>query len=182
LKIKNKTIKFNVSEMKKVAIIFIPVIFFLFVNFNTNDEIGAPVKKESQLVGFWKMVPLSKKGINKINPWPLPYQWFYFDADGKIYSMMLSENKEYTTKELKEIFNLLPKTKTPNYLLEQGFVMIDNPEMKGYVEIWGTNIFAKDIEGLAKKGDLIMTLDESNDKSIVTGNVVYYRLLRKLNN
>jgi hypothetical protein len=126
------------------------------------------------------MIELPKKDLNKINPWPLPYQWFYFDGNGKVYSMMASENKEYSVKELKEIFSLLPKEKTPNYVLSGQFLLIDNPEINGYLEIWGINLFAQDIKGLAKKGDLIMTLDESRKKEQVTGNVVYYRLLRPI--
>lgn len=147
---------------------------------NEESSAGGPITKKSQLVGYWKMIELPKKEMNKTNPWPLPYQWFYFDTNGKVYSMMASENKEYTLKELKDIFSLLPNNKTPNFSIEGQFVIIDNPERKGYLEIWGANIFAQDIEGLANKGDLIMTLDESNKKNQITGNVVYYRLLRPI--
>lgn len=167
--------------MKLKTTTLLMILFLCISAFSQKNEqsaVGGPITKKSQLNGCWKMIELPKKDMNKSNPWPLPYQWFYFDANGKVYSMMASEDKEYTSKELKDIFSLLPKNKTPNYTLEGDFVIIDNAESKEYLEIWGTNIFAQDIDGLAKEGDLLMTLDESNKKNRITGNVVYYRLLR----
>lgn len=139
-----------------------------------SDAGGSATSKE--LVGFWKMIPLPNKAVNKVNPWPMAYQWFQFTENGKLYSMMLSDSKEYSTSELTTIFKTLPKDKTPNYILQGQFVIIDNPTIKNYKEIWGTNIFAKDIEGVAKAGDLIMTLDDGTR----TGKVIYYRLLRRI--
>lgn len=141
----------------------------------TKSDAGNPATAK-ELVGFWKMIPLPNKAINKVNPWPLANQWFQFTKDGKIYSMMLSENKAYSANKLAAIFKVLPKERTPNYKLQGPFVMIDNPGIKNYKELWGTNIFGKDISGLAKKGDLIMTLDDGTQ----TGKVIYYRLLRRV--
>lgn len=140
---------------------------------SSNSDAGGPPTKQ-QLIGFWKMVEFPKKELNQVNPWPLPYQWFAFYEDGKVYSMMTSQGSNYTAEDLDEIFKTLPNSKTPNYKLQGQFVTIDNPEIKNYQELWGVNLFAKDIEGLAKKGDLIMTLDDGK------GNVVYYRLLRRV--
>lgn len=140
-----------------------------------KSDAGGPATLK-ELVGFWKMVSLPNKIINKVNPWPFANQWFWFTENGKVYSMMLSDNKGYSSNELANIFKVLPKDKTPNYKLDGQFLIIDNPGIKNYKEIWGTNIFAKDIEGIAKTGDLIMTLDDGTQ----TGKVIYYRLLRKM--
>jgi hypothetical protein len=155
-------------------------LLFFFLSFcaisqekSKSDAGGPPTLKE--LVGFWKMIDLpNKEKMNKVNPWPQPYQWFVFYENGKIYSMMNSQDGAYSTKELAQIFEVLPKDKTPNYKLDGQFVIIDNPEIKDYQEIWGVNIFAKDIGSKVKKGDLIMSLDDGNGKAI------YYRLLRRI--
>lgn len=132
--------------------------------------------KAQELLGCWKMIPIPNLKTNKVNPWPKPYQWFEFTKGGKISSMMSSENKEYSANELQAIFKVFSKNRIPNYKVNGSFVTIDNPDIENYLEIWGTNIFAKDIEGIAKKGDLMMTLDDGTQ----TGNVVYYRLLRRI--
>lgn len=169
--------------------IFYSLFFFLFITYSvlsqetavkqetktTKSDAGGPATSK-ELVGFWKMIALPSKVPNKVNPWPLAYQWFQFTENGKLYSMMLSDSKEYSSSELATVFKALPKDKTPNYVLQGQFAIIDNPDMKNYREIWGTNIFAKDIEGLAKTGDLLMTLDDGT----LTGKVIYYRLLRKV--
>ncbi len=138
-----------------------------------NSDTGGPPTKQ-QLIGFWKMVEFPKKEMNHVNPWPLPYQWFAFYEDGKVYSMMASQDANYTAEDLDELFKTLPNNQVPNYNLKGQFLTIDNPGIKNYKELWGVNLFAKDIEGFAKNGDLIMTLDDGN------GNVIYYRLLRKV--
>ena len=142
-------------------------------NSSSNSDAGGPPTKQ-QLIGFWKMVEFPKKEMNQVDPWPLPYQWFAFYEDGKVYSMMTSQDNNYTAEDLNDIFTILPSSQTPNYNLQGQFLTIDNPGIKNYQELWGVNLFAKDIEGLAKKGDLIMTLDDGK------GNVIYYRLLRKV--
>jgi hypothetical protein len=161
---------------------FYSIVFFLLI---VNSSVSQEKKTKSdagdsatarELVGFWKMIPLPNKSANKINPWPQDYQWFWFTEKGKVYSMMKSENGEYSSTELTTLFKVFPKDKTQNYKLLDQFVIIDNPAIKNYKEIWGTNVFTKDIEGIAKKGDLIMTLDDGTQ----TGKVVYYRLLRRI--
>lgn len=181
--------------MKKIKKIGNLLLFFLAFNISVKSQVNVTntaVKKEtasakseaggpataSELVGFWKMIPLPNPAINKVNPWPQKYQWFEFTKEGKINSVMMeSDNKEYTSSELKTVFNVFSNDELPNYKVQGQFVTIDNPKIKNYVEMWGTNIFDKDIEGVAKKGDLIMTLDDGTQ----TGKVVYYRLLRRIN-
>ena len=139
-----------------------------------NSDAGGPPTIE-QLIGTWKMIKWPKSEMNKVNPWPLPYQWFYFDENRKVYSMMNSSDDELTSKELIEVFDILPKDGTPNFELSGQYVTIDNPENKEYQELWGVNLFMKDV-GFVKKGDIVMTLDDGNRN----GTVIYYRLLRKV--
>ena len=74
----------------------------------------------------------------------------------------------------KEIFKALPFEKTPNFNLSGQFLTIDNKEIKDYEEVWGVNLFAIDVNDFIKKGNLIMSLDDGK------GNVIYYRLLKKI--
>lgn len=118
-------------------------------------------------------IPVAKK-INKVVPCPIKYQWFAFYENGKIYSMMSTTDHDYTAKDLKKIFDALSEDKVPNYELKGQFLTIDNKEIKNYQELWGVNLFAIDLYDYIKKGDLIMTLDYGH------GNVIYYRLLRRI--
>jgi hypothetical protein len=139
-----------------------------------GSEAGGPPNM-TELIGFWKMVDIPDKDkLNKVNPWPQPFQWFGFYASGKVYSMMTSKDANYSAKELNEIFNNLPADKTPNYKLLGQFLTVNHPQIKDYQELWGVNLFAKDVNDLFKKGYLMMTLDDGN------GNVAYYRLLKRV--
>lgn len=158
------------------------LIFLLLISYKsasqestTKSSAGGPATAQ-ELIGYWRMVPLPNSAENKVNPWPQKYQWFEFTKEGKINSMMNSEDKKYSPKELHTIFEVFPKHRVPNYKIQGEFIIIDNPEVKNYLEVWGTNIFAKDIDGVAEKGDLIMTLDDGT----LTGKVIYYRLLRRI--
>ncbi len=166
------------SQIKKSFFLFsILLISISAISQDTNKKsaAGGPASAK-ELLGYWKMISIPNLAVNKVNPWPQPYQWFQFTKDGKVSSMMSSVNKEYSKQELHVLFEAFQKNKIPNYKVSGSFVIIDNPSVKNYLEIWGTNIFAKDIEGIAKKGDLMMTLDDGTQ----TGKVVYYRLLRRI--
>lgn len=139
-----------------------------------RSEAGGPPTL-SELVGFWKKVEIpNEQTLNRENPWPQRYQWFAFYANGKVYSMMANEDSPFTAKELKEIFDTLPADKTPSYQLNGQFVTIDSKEIEGYRELWGVNLFTKDVNDFLKKGYLIMTLDDGR------GEIMYYRLLRRV--
>ncbi|MDG1226342.1 MAG: hypothetical protein P8P15_00045 [Polaribacter sp.] len=139
-----------------------------------NSSAGGP-PKINELIGFWKKIDIPNvESMNQVNPWPQKYQWFAFYENGKVYSMMSDTEHEYSSKELKAIFKVLPSEKTPNFELNGQFLKIDNKEIKDYTEIWGVNLFAKDINEFFKKGNLVMTLDDGK------GKVIYYRLLEKI--
>lgn len=155
------------------------LVFLLFLSFSscaqeTKSETGGPPEL-SQLIGFWKKVEIpNPEKVNMVNPWSSKYQWFAFYGNGKIYSMMSDRDNTYSSKELKKIFDILPAGKTPNFKLDGHFLIIDNMEIRDYQEIWGVNLFAKDINEFLKKGMLLMTLDDGK------GNVIYYRLLKRI--
>jgi hypothetical protein len=139
-----------------------------------QSHAGGPPKL-AELVGFWKKVNLPQESdINKVNPWPQKFQWFAFYDNGKVYSMMKDSDENYTAKDLKTLFDILPQEQTPNFKLDGQFLTIDNKHKKNYQETWGVNLFAIDINDYLKKGNLMMTLDDGN------GNVVYYRLLKRI--
>jgi hypothetical protein len=164
--------KINIFQ-KSLLLFFLITISFSAI---AQSDAGGPPKKD-QLIGYWKMKNVARiEKMNVENPWPQKYQWFAFYDNGKIYSMMTDQDYNYSSKELKEIFDVLPKDKTPNYKLLGQFVLIDNPEIKDYEETWGVNLFAKDINDFLKKGNLLMTLDDGSGK----GNVIYYRLLERI--
>lgn len=144
-------------------------------NQETEDNgVGGPPTKE-QLFGVWVMIDIpNSKEINKVNPWPMPYQWFYFSEEGKFFSMMKTESDFVSAKDLIEVYDVFSKDQIPNYQYYGQVITIDNPEIENYQELWGVNIFTQDY-AFAKKGDLIMTLDDGK------GEVIYHRLLRKLN-
>lgn len=154
------------------------LVLFLIASFSVaaQSDAGGPPKIE-EIIGFWKKKNVEKiDKMNEENPWPQKYQWFAFYENGKVFSMMTDQDYNYSSKELKELFDVLPQEKTPNYKLKNQFVFIDNPEIKDYKEIWGVNLFAKDINDFLKKGNLIMTLDDGSG----TGKVIYYRLLERI--
>ncbi len=160
--------------MKKTILISLIFLSFFIFGQEKKSEFGAPPKL-SELIGFWKKIELpNENSHNKQNPWPQKYQWFAFYENGKVYSMMSDKDYNYSLKDLKEVFSILPSEKTPNYKLDGQFLIIDNKEIENYQELWGVNLFAVDINNLFKKGNLMMTLDDGN------GNVIYYRLLEKI--
>jgi hypothetical protein len=161
----------------KFSILFFLIFFSISVFGQENkSEAGGP-PTISELIGFWKKVEFPNEDkMNKTNPWPQKFQWFAFYENGKVYSMMTDTDYDYSAKELKKIFKTLPIDKTPNFVLNGQFLTIDNKEIKNYQELWGVNLFAIDINEYLKKGYLIMSLDDGNGN----GNVVYYRLLKRI--
>jgi len=162
------------KSMKKIALILMTFLSLSIFAQENKSEAGGPPKLD-ELIGFWKKVEIPNEDkLNQVNSWPQKYQWFAFYENGKVYSMMSSQDYNYTSKELKEIFSVLPFDKTPNFNLSGQFLTIDNKEIKDYEEVWGVNLFAIDVNDFLKKGNLIMSLDDGK------GNVIYYRLLKKI--
>lgn len=160
--------------MKRMRILILPLlaVVFLPLTYADESEFGGPPEPQ-EIIGFWKMVPLDKPEINKVNPWPMPYQWFAFYPDGHLVSMGKTEDTDYSRKDLEVLFSMI-KEKAPIYHWQDNFLIVQYPDLPGEYEVWGMNIFRKDTR-ISKKGDLIMSLAGGKNME-----PVYYRLLRPL--
>jgi hypothetical protein len=138
-----------------------------------KSSAGGPPTRE-QLIGFWKMVEWPNPKSQKVNPWPLPFQWFAFYEDGRFVSMMNSKDEQTTAAQLNEVFSLFEANKTPKFNHLGQFIEITNPDIEGYKEVWGINIFTRDVGEFVKKGDIVMSLAGQD------GSAIYYRLLRRI--
>lgn len=169
-----ETLSLKKSAMKNLIVLFLIFLSISVQGQDKSSEAGGPPTR-SELIGFWKKIdfPNAEK-LNKVNPWPQKHQWFAFYDNGKVYSMMSDIEANYSIKDLEALFSILPADKTPNFTLEGQFLSIDNKEIKDYLEIWGVNLFAVNTKDFIKKGNLMMTLDDGN------GNVIYYRLLKRI--
>ncbi len=142
----------------------------------SNKELGRFAKKE-EIIGFWKLeqLPPNVKNINKIDPWPLPHQWFGIYEDGKMYSYMTTKEENLSANQLDEIFQILPSSLV--YTFKDGGFFVRNPDIKSYLEMWGVNYIFNDgkISGKipVSAGDIIMTLQGPKEQGIV-----YYRHLK----
>lgn len=144
-----------------------------------DSEIGRFAKKE-EIVGYWKLVTLHpdlSQKINKVNPWPLPYQWFAIYNDGKIFSFMSSKDQELTARELDELSKSIPPNTT--YEFNSGFLTVSYSDVKNIKELWGVNIIKREVKirGVAPAlpGDIVMSLQGGPKDGII-----YFRHLRKI--
>ncbi|MGO1117929.1 hypothetical protein ACTL6U_04460 [Rhodovibrionaceae bacterium A322] len=128
--------------------------------------------KPNEIIGYWKLKEWPKKDLNKVNPWPLPFQYFAFFEDGRYASIMMSADKEVQPESLDAVKATFGE-KLPTYRWVKNFIVVTNPEIENYREIWGMNIFRTKVDGLPfGKGDLVMSLAGGKK-----GNAVYYRWL-----
>lgn len=152
----------------------------------TDDSAGGPPDEED-LYGYWERIdmPDTPEFRNSVDPWPSKYQWFYFDKNKKIYSLESEQSNHLSASELEKIFKTFIPKEVPNFTYEGSFLKVDNPFIPGYQEMWGINQFNQDIKTF-QKGEVIMTLDsgsirhKSDEVGHMTGEVIYYRRLRKL--
>ena len=167
--------------MNKLQIIVAISIFSIFIASCASDTKEPPSSDQygraatpEQIIGYWKLIEWPNPKAIKVNPWPLPYQWFAFYEDGSLLSMMKSEDENLSASDLESIFMIL-RSGAPQYHGEEDFLIVENPNIIGYMEMWGMNLYEKDYKDLAKKGDLVMSLAGGDE-----GRPVYFRLLRKL--
>ena len=167
--------------MNLKIIISIAVYFFTF-NSNGQEpksDAGGPPEL-SEIIGYWKMVDFPQRAkMNKIDdPWPQPYQYFAFYEDHTVCSMMTTVDGNYSSQELDQVFKAFPKNASPTFQYNGKFIKIVNPAEGANIEMWGANLFAKDIGKTIKKGDLMLTLDDGTHQG--NKSIIYYRLLRKI--
>ena len=77
--------------MGVVLVVFLSVLG-MFVSVNAAPESGASASTKfrfasrSEVIGHWEMVQMpeaTRQKVNKLDPWPQPYQWFAFYDDGR---------------------------------------------------------------------------------------------------
>ena len=132
----------------------------------------------AELVGFWRLVPLDDPTINKVNPWPLPFQWFAFYEDKHLVSMMTTEDSTYSREQLAAIFEPL-REGAPTYRCEGPWLVVEYPQGQGAPEVWGKNIFTRRA-GLNnptpfERGEIVLTLSDRGGSEMM-----YFRRLRKV--
>lgn len=141
-----------------------------------SDSRGRFAKPE-EVVGHWKMVPMSAElnSQNKVNPWPQPVQFFAFYSDGRTFSYMSSAESDQTPESLDKLNGMLPQTM--RYSFKEGFLVVTRADDPGSEEKWGVNLLTEDFTSGGTdfaEGDLLMSLDDGQ------GNVVYRRLVRRI--
>lgn len=160
----------------KYIILFLVLVCPCFTSRVALGDDSMRYATQEDVVGTWKMVPfLHTPKTDKINFWPLPYQWFRFYKDGAVTSIMQSDAANFSANDLESMFESL-KVHGPRYSWDDGIMIISNPD-GGPKEIWEITIFKRDdeINGThLLKGDILMTLQDSN------GSIIYHRILRKL--
>ena len=129
------------------------------------------------VMGFWEMLPLNNaEHVNKVNPWPLPYQWFGFYEDGTLASMARTERASYSRDQLAAILDVV-KASAPKFSWSKGLMVVRYPSLPWATEYWVVHLNTAGLElqiGKLRPGDLVMTLVDREGKP------VYYRVLRRL--
>ena len=159
------------------VLVFMGLTYYVSMYFFKEKEKYYDVAQKSQLVGYWQMVQWTDemKKQNKVNPWPLPYQWFGIYADGHFYSYMTDKQAKISTTQLEGIFKSIPGDVT--YTYDKGIMKVSYKNLPNYREVWAVTVVTKKrvengVEFLP--GDLLMSL--ANEK----GESQYYRHLRKV--
>jgi hypothetical protein len=158
------------------------IVIFLVGFFLVNAALAegnSPVNTKEDLLGCWELVDFSaeaKRKINQVEPWPAKYQWFCFEADGTLGSMMSNKPRSVTSAELKKSFAVLPKTLRYE-VVRSGLVKTDQ-DNGGQVIVWLASFMGKDVafDGkLLKQGTLTMGV-----YSPAKQDAVYWRYLTKI--
>lgn len=134
---------------------------------------------KQDVIGYWEMIPIpDAEEINKVDPWPMPYQWFSFYEDGTLATMGSSEHESKTTEDLESVFTILEDSRFTWEFEPGGFLVVTSPDISGYQEAWGVNVITEE-RSLGpmevKPGDLLMTLAGGED-----GGPIYFRHLRRV--
>jgi hypothetical protein len=133
------------------------------------------------LIGLWKVVPLDHADeIDKVNPWPLAYQWFRFSKDGTVRSMMVSKDANYSPAELDKALDVFASAASPRYSWEQGYLVIRYPNMEA-IDVWKVYVYVRNVinnkAGVILKGDVMMEMVGEKEHAYV-----YFRRMRRLAN
>ena len=174
--------------MKKWVLVGFLAVFLsvmgMVTSVNAAPESGSAASKKfrvasiSEVIGHWQMVQMpeaTRQKINKVDPWPLPYQWFIFYDDGRYNSAQSDSGAQVTVEELDQYFATGPNQSRFEFLGNKGIYRITQPgEISQY---WAIIVCheALDFRGSRfEVGDLLMMLYDKN------GEVVYNRHVRRM--
>lgn len=159
------------------ATVFAGLLLFAALGVHAEDDRGG-FAKPGDVVGYWRMIPMSAEltAKNTENPWPLPYQYFAIYKNGEMFAHMSTHATAHTPESLDKLHEMLPRT--VHYAFNpDGFMVVTRDDQPDQTERWGVNLLAQDFTSGGtdfKARDLIMSLDDGH------GNVVYRRLLRPI--
>lgn len=156
---------------------FIGITYFIAYSYFKNKVEYYEVAQKGQMVGYWELVQWNDemKKQNKINPWPLKYQWFGIFEDGRLYTYMANENGGIGAPQLEKLFSQAQANIT--YTYDLGLMKVKYVDFPEINEVWAVAVVTKKTEKNGVEflpGDLIMSI--ANEK----GETVYYRHLRKM--
>ena len=140
---------------------------------------NTPVANAKEITGCWERIDFSddaKKMMNEIEPWPIRYQWFCFEADGTLLTYMSSKPSSMTSTQLREMFKPLPKTFTYTVLPQS---IIKTEALSGKETLHWASAFLSTTRAfdqkVIEKGTLILSLfDQKKNKP------VYWRYLKRV--
>ena len=150
----------------------------LAASFARADDARGGFAQPGDVVGYWQMIPMSAEltAKNVENPWPLPFQYFAFYANGEVFSHMSTHATDPTPASLDQLHGMFPNAVRYAFNAD-GFLVVTYANRPGERELWGVNLLAQDFTSGGtdfKAGDLLMSLDDDH------GNPVYRRLLRRI--
>lgn len=159
--------------------IFSKVFFIFCMNFCAQAQ-NLPISNSDEIIGCWERIEFSdatKKIMNEIEPWPLPYQWFCFEQDSTYFTYMSNTPQSPTTSDFRKSIKILPKSFTYS-ILPQSFIKTEAASGKETL-YWASAFLGatREFDGkIIEKGTLIMSLyDQKKNKAI------YWRYLKKIN-
>lgn len=139
-----------------------------------------PVTSAKQIVGCYERINFSPelmKQLNPVEPWIAPYQWFCFEPNGKLSSMMSSEYEKHTAKELRSVLGTMPTPFTYQYVGNNSIRISDDAGYERYD--WFSYFYTEDKAApdgtVVKKGTLVMAVPDPSGKK-----VIYWRYLKPL--
>jgi hypothetical protein len=129
----------------------------------------------SEVIGHWRMVQLpeeTRQKINKIDPWPQPYQWFAFYDDGR-HNFAFS-SKDMTVADLEAVFAMGENSRF-EYLEEHRVYRITQPDgISLYMTISVCRRPLNLVNSRFETGDLLMAILDNK------GQRVHHRQLRRM--
>ena len=140
-----------------------------------GDSPNVRCAERSAVIGHWRMVQLTeetRQKINKIDPWPQPYQYFAFYEDGR-HNFAFS-SKDMTVADLEAVFATGESFRF-EYLEEHRVYRITQPDgISLYMTISVCRRPLNLVNSRFETGDLLMAILDNK------GQRVHHRQLRRM--